>query len=129
MPDTATWLPLLSSVLLSILGGGLLGAWLTHVRLGPKSKAEARDITAAAQDKDWNRFQREIGRLVKRVEQAEDAAGKAIKGQRECEEREVKLNGRVIELETILHTRGEMRQRAALTVAADRAADRAEANG
>jgi hypothetical protein len=115
-----SWIPLATSVLLSILGGGLLGTWLTHVRLGPKSKAEARDITAAAIDKDWTRFQREIGRLVKRVEHAEDAAKKALEGQRDCEEREVRLRGRVIELETVLQARGEMRQRAALIVAAEK---------
>lgn len=120
MPDTATWLPLLSSVLLSILGGGLLGTWLTHVRLGPKSKAEARDITAAAIDKDWTRFQREINRLVKRVEQAEDAAERATKGQRACEEREANLRGELVELRAIIQSRGEIRQKAALVVAAEK---------
>jgi hypothetical protein len=117
----AEWLPLLSSVLLSIMGGGLLGTWLTHVRLGPKSKAEAKDITAAAIDKDWTRFQREIGRLVKRVEAAEDAAERAVKGQRACEEREAKLRGEVVELRAIIQSRGEVRQRAQLIVAADKA--------
>lgn len=114
------WFPLLTSVLLSILGGGLLGTWLTHVRLGPKSKAEAKDITAAAIDKDWTRFQREIGRLVKRVEAAEDAADRAVKGQRACEEREAKLRGEVVELRAIIQSRGEIRQRAALVVAAEK---------
>lgn len=120
MTGAPAWMPLLTSIVLSILGGGLLGTWLTHVRLGPKSKAEARDITAAAVDKDWNRFQREIGRLVRRVEQAEDAASKAIAGQRACEAREARLNGRVVELEAILQGRGELRQRAALIVAAEK---------
>lgn len=82
------WLPLLGSALVSILGGGLLGAWMTHNRLAPKSKAEARDITAAAMDKDWSRFQREIGRLVKRLEDAEAKAERADHRARECEERE-----------------------------------------
>lgn len=118
--STPEWFPLLTSVLLSILGGGLLGTWLTHVRLGPKSKAEAKDITAAAIDKDWTRFQREIGRLVKRVEAAEDAADRAVKGQRACEEREAKLRGEVVELRAIIQSRGEIRQRAALVVAAEK---------
>lgn len=116
----AAWLPLLSSVLLSILGGGLLGTWLTHLRLGPKSKAEARDITAAAQDKDWTRFQREIGRLVKRVEQAEDCASRAIAGQRDCEAREAVLRAEILKLKAVNDARGEVRRRASEITAADR---------
>jgi hypothetical protein len=42
------WFSLLSSVLLSILGGGLLGQLADARAPGAKSKAEARDITTAA---------------------------------------------------------------------------------
>lgn len=100
--------------------GSIIAAMLVHKRLSPKSKAEARDITAAAIDKDWTRFQREIGRLVKRVEQAEGAAAKALAGQHACEQREIILNGKIVNLEAIIQSRGEIRQRAAQIAAADR---------
>jgi hypothetical protein len=119
-----TYLPFLAPVLASILGSGFLGAWLVHRRLAPKTTAEARDITAAAMDRDWARFQREIDRLVKRCENAEDAAQQAVKGQRECEEREAGLLARIARLEGLDVARGEARQEAAGIVAIERLAER-----
>jgi hypothetical protein len=123
---------LLVASVVSILGGGLLGTILSHHRLAPKSYAEAREITAAAIDKDWARFEREISRLVKRCEDAEDAGRQAVAGQRACEEREIEnarqwairegeLNGKIVKLENILATAGEARQRAAGILAIERA--------
>lgn len=117
--------PLLSSAFVSIVGGGFLGVWLTHRRLAPKSKAEARDITASAMDRDWRRFEREIGRLVKRLENAEAAAERAIEAQRACEQRESRLNGEVIKLRALLEQEGEARKLAAGIVAMERAEGRA----
>lgn len=118
-----SYLPQIAQLIMGIVGGGVLGTWLTHKRLGPKSTAEARQITAAAIDKDWARFEREISRLVKRLETAEDIAERARRGQRECEEREIELKGRVAKLEAVNAGRGEIRQRAAEVVAADRAVE------
>ena len=120
MSGASAFLPQMLQLLLGILGGGALGTWLTHKRLGPKSTAEARQITAAAIDKDWARFEREINRLVKRLEMAEAEAEKARKGQRDCEERELALKARVANLEAINDARGEIRQRAQEVVSADR---------
>lgn len=114
----------ISQAMLALLGGGLLGSWLTHRRLGPKSTAEAREITAAAMDKDWARFEREIARLVQRLEDAEDKADRAVAGQRECEEREIGLKARIAKLEAVNDAQGEIRARAQEVVAADRLAQR-----
>jgi predicted nucleic acid-binding Zn-ribbon protein len=106
------------------------GYWDKQVQ-EPKSKAEAKDITAAAMDKDWSRFQREIGRLVKRAETAEDKsaradekADRAIAGFLACEEREVHLKSRVAELEAINWGRGQIAQEAATLMAAERIVER-----
>jgi hypothetical protein len=56
-----------------VLGSGVFGAWLIHRRLAPKSTAEAISIRDAIVDNNWSRFQREIDRLVQRVENAEAA--------------------------------------------------------
>lgn len=117
------YLPQVINLLLGILGGGVLGAWLKYKQLSPKSTAEARQITAAAIDKDWARFEREINRLVKRLEEAESVGERARKGQMECEERELALKARVTMLEAVNDARGEIRQRAAQVVAADRATE------
>ena len=122
----AAYIPQILQLVMGIIGGGVLGTWLTHKRLGPKSTAEAKAITAAAIDKDWARFEREIDRLVKRLEASENAAEQAIRGQRECEEREMALKARVVTLEAINAGRGEIRQRAQEVVSADRAADARE---
>jgi hypothetical protein len=115
-----SYIPQILQLIMGIIGGGVLGTWLTHKRLGPKSTAEAREITAAAIDKDWARFEREIARLVKRLEIAEDAAENARLGQRDCEERELALKARVTMLEAVNEGRGEIRQRAQEVVSADR---------
>lgn len=104
-----------------MMGSGGFGAWLVHRRLAPKHHAEAEDITAAAKDKDWARFQREIARLVERCERAEEQADKAIEAQRACEEREIVLNKRIARLEGLDMARGEARQEAAGIVASERA--------
>lgn len=119
----ASYLPQIAQLIMGIVGGGVLGTWLTHKRLGPKSTAEARQITAAAIDKDWARFEREIDRLVKRVEKAEDEASSAKRGQRECEQREIALQARIALLEAVNDSRGEIRQRAQEVISADRAAE------
>ena len=127
------------------LGGLALcfNVWQTNRRLAPKSKAEAEDITAAAKDKDWTRFQREIGRLVKRCEtsdakaDASDAkaeraharAEEAIAGMHACEQREVLLKGRVAELEAINRGRGQSAQEAATMLAAERIVERHAKDG
>jgi predicted ribosome quality control (RQC) complex YloA/Tae2 family protein len=122
---------LIVTAFVSIAGGGLLGTILSHHRLAPKSYAEAREITAAAIDKDWARFEREIGRLVQRCEDAEDTAKKAMIGQRECEEREIEnarqwgsreieLTAKIAKFEAILSATGEARQRAAGILAMER---------
>lgn len=124
-------IPLAISALVSILGSGVLGAWLMHRRLSPKSRAEASEITAAAMDKDWARFHREIDRLVKRLEEAEDRAASAERRERECEARaidcerhfaetEAALKAKIIQLETYHATIGQVHQEAASIVAADR---------
>lgn len=122
--NAAMWLPLAASVLVSIAGGGLLGTWLAHKRLSPKSTAEARDITAAAIDKDWSRFQREINRLVKRCEAAEASAEKVLGELHKCEEREIRLKADILRLEAIAIGQGEARQHAAAIVAAERLSTR-----
>lgn len=115
------WLAsLVSSSLLSILGGGLLGVWLTNRRLWPKTTAEARSITAAAAEKDWLRFEREINRLVKRLEEAEDRATRAEAATRECEKREASLRAEFLALKHYVDTEGQMRQEAAKVAAAER---------
>lgn len=116
----ASYLPQIFQLVGAIVGGGVLGTWLTHKRLGPKSTAEAREITAAAIDKDWARFEREISRLVRRVEQAEDEATEAKKATQECERREIVALARIAKLEAINEGRGEIRQRAQEVVSADR---------
>jgi hypothetical protein len=108
------------AVLVSIAGGGLFGSYLTHLRLTPKVSAEARQITAAAMDQDWARFQHEIARLVDRCERAEKCADDAIKGQRACEEREGRLIARITQLEYLAAAEGEIKKRAAGVVALDR---------
>lgn len=125
--SATTLVPLLLSVLASILGGGFLGSYLTNRRLSPKSNAEAREITAAAMDKDWARFEREISRLVKRLEDAEDRADlaetkadQALEKLRECEEREARLKAEIARIEAVQLGMGQGRQRAAAVVAADR---------
>lgn len=114
---------------------------LENRRLWPKSKAEAENITAAARDKDWARFQREIGRLVRqgkisddraeraerRAEAAHEKAEEAIEGFRACEDREVHLKGRVAELEAINRGRGQVAQEAATMLAAERIVERQQA--
>lgn len=106
--------------------GGLGGlavmckVFLDNRRLSPKSTAEARNITAAAIDKDWTRFQREIGRLVKRCELAEERAAQAIVGFMACEEREIHLKSRVAELEAFNMGRGQSAQEAHVMLAAER---------
>lgn len=119
----SSYFPQIVQLVMGIVGGGMLGTWLTHKRLGPKSTAEAREITAAAMDKDWARFEREISRLVSRLEAAEDEAREARNGQRDCEARELVLIARVVKLEAVNDARGEIRQRAAEVVAADRVRD------
>jgi hypothetical protein len=119
----ASYVPQILQLIMGIIGGGVLGTWLTHKRLGPKSTAEAREITAAAIDKDWARFEREIDRLVKRLEASENAAEQAIRGQRECEEREMALKARLVKLEAVNEGRGEIRQRAQEVVSADRVSE------
>ncbi|MCW3837794.1 hypothetical protein ACFQ1E_17250 [Sphingomonas canadensis] len=89
-------LPLAISSAASVLGGGFLGAWMVNRRLWPKSMAEAHEITAAAKDKDFARFHREIARLVARVEKAEEKADAAAAGQRACEEREARLRRQLV---------------------------------
>jgi hypothetical protein len=116
----ASYLPQIAQMAMGIVGGGVLGTWLTHKRLGPKSTAEARQITAAAIDKDWARFEREIDRLVKRVERAEDDASEAKRGQRDCEQREIALQARIALLEAVNEGRGQIRQRAQEVVSAER---------
>lgn len=106
-----------------------LRMWFDHKRLMPKSNAEARDITAAAQDKDWARFQREIGRLVKRCETAENTADEALAGFRACEEREIGLKGRVAELEAFNLGRGQSAAETALLVSAERIVERDKREG
>lgn len=109
------------------MGAGGLAGWalfahavLTNRRLAPKSKAEAQQIVAAAMDQDWQRFQREIDRLVKRCEVAENTAGQAIAGFRACEEREIVLKGRVAELEAINRGRGQLANEVHTLAAAER---------
>lgn len=114
--------------LVTILGGGAFGSYLTYRQMAPKSSAEAREITSAAIDKDWARFEREIDRLVKRCERAEREAAQARKGQRECEERESGLKARIQSLEAVNAARGEIRSRASEIVAADRLAARSLAD-
>lgn len=119
----ASYLPQIAQLIMGIVGGGVLGTWLTHKRLGPKSTAEARQITAAAIDKDWARFEREIDRLVKRVEQAEDDASAAKLATQECERREIALQARIAMLEAVNEGRGQIRQRAQEVISADRASE------
>lgn len=110
----------LAPILVSIAGGGLFGSYLTHLRMTPKISAEARQITAAAMDQDWARFQHEIARLVDRCERAEKSADDAIQGQRACEEREGRLNARILQLEALAGAESEIKKRAAGVVALDR---------
>jgi hypothetical protein len=112
---------LLASLVASALTGGIFSALLVNRRLAPKSSAEARQITAAAMDQDWQRFEREINRLVERLTQAEDRASGAEQRARECEEREGALKARVFALEAYQAQEGQMRQDAAMIVAAERA--------
>lgn len=112
--------PIVASLLASALTGGVISAWLVNHRLTPKSRAEARQITSAAMDQDWQRFEREINRLVKRLEEAEARATSAEARARECEDRESVLKARVLALETYNQTEGQMRQEAALIVASER---------
>lgn len=114
------FLQLTAAVLAALGTGGIFGAWLSYRRLAPKSKAEAREITAAAKDKDWARFQREIGRLVKRLEEAEDSCSKALNALHACEQRESGLRGRIVELEAWVTAEGDARQMAAGVVAIER---------
>lgn len=120
MSEAPSILTLIGTIVTSVLGGGLFGSWLTHKRLAPKSSAEAKSITAAAQDQDWQRFQREIDRLVKRCEAAEEKAEKALQRAHTCEEREGHLKARVVELEAYNLGQGTARQEAATITARDR---------
>lgn len=130
--QSLSWLIPALSLLTVLAGGGLCGAWWTHKRLAPKSKAEAREITAAAMDRDWTRFHREIDRLVKRLEmsetqtdKAERKADQAIAALHQCEERESLLKARVVVLEAYAQQESQMRQDAAMIVATERQADAA----
>lgn len=120
MADASTLLATVGTIIASVLGGGFFGAWLTHKRLAPKSSAEAKSITAAAQDQDWSRFQREIDRLVKRCEAAEAKAEAALNRAHNCEEREGLLKARVMELEAYNLGQGKARQEAAEITARER---------
>lgn len=117
------WLVPALTLLTVLAGGGLCGAWWTHKRLAPKSKAEAKEITAAAMDRDWTRFHREIDRLVKRLELSEGQADKALNDLHRCEERESALKARVVVLEAYVQQEGQMRQDAAMLIAAERNAE------
>jgi uncharacterized coiled-coil protein SlyX len=55
------WLTQIAVAILAALGGGgVVGAWFTHRRELPKVKAEVRVM-------DWQRFQKEIDRLDKKI--------------------------------------------------------------
>lgn len=58
--------------LLVLIGGGAFGVWLLHRREMPKAKAAAQLTQSEADDRDWGRFQKEIGRLEERIARQDD---------------------------------------------------------
>lgn len=62
---------LVANIVIVLIGGGLVGAWLLHRREGPKAKAAAQLTQSEASERDWGRFQKEIGRLEERISRLE----------------------------------------------------------
>jgi predicted RNase H-like nuclease (RuvC/YqgF family) len=54
-----------------VIGGGLGAAVLMHLREAPKSRADARKVTIAADAELWANLNQEIGRLSMRLEKVE----------------------------------------------------------
>lgn len=54
-----------------LIGGGVIAAFLLHLREGPKALAEARRVTVETGAAQWASLQKEIGRLEGRLEKVE----------------------------------------------------------
>lgn len=97
----------------SLLGGGALGSVLTYRR---EAKKGAEEVT----DMQWQRLANEITRLDDRVAKADIRIDTLEAEVRDCHREKSQLEGKVIKLEAAIEARGEIRQRAAEIVAADR---------
>lgn len=114
------WVTPLASVIAAILSGGGIAKLLVARQEGEKVAAETDSIEANVTDLNWQRFQREINRLVKRVEALEGRC-RDLEGEvRECHLERSRLEAENIKLKSANEMRGEARQRAAQIVAADR---------
>lgn len=107
------WIIPTFSLLTVLAGGGALGVYFTHRRLAPLSAA---DVT----DRDWARFQAEIGRLAARIVNLEREAETFRTKLRECEEREASQNAKITRLQAIIDQEGQFRQMAQNIVSAER---------
>lgn len=107
------WIVPAISLLTMLASGGLLGVYFSHRRLAPVSAADVAD-------RDWKRFQDEIGRLLGRVVALEREAETFRNKLRECEDRESSHNAKITRLQAIIDQSGEFRQLAQNIVSAER---------
>lgn len=113
------WATILSSLITGLAGGGITKL-LLHRREGERVAAETDSIEANVTDINWKRFQREIERLDKRVRALEAECAELRSQHHECERQRVALEAENIRLRSAQDMRGEIRQRAAQIVAAER---------
>lgn len=93
-------------------GGGFFAVkWLVEAFFGRIDRREAR-LDASA-DKIIARLERQIEQLSARLDQAEEKL-------RECQEQHLHAEAKIARMSAILQGQGEVRQRAAEVVAADR---------
>ncbi|SEJ02843.1 hypothetical protein SAMN05428950_101895 [Sphingomonas sp. OV641] len=97
----------------SLLGGGAVGSILTYRREAKKSAEEVTDM-------QWQRLANEITRLDERSAKDGARIDALEKEVRDCHREKSMLEGKVIKLEAAIEARGEIRQRAAEVVAAER---------
>lgn len=114
------WAILLSSLVTAALTGGGMARLLLIRRDGEKLAAETDNIEANVTDINWQRFQREINRLDKRVKALEDECADLRRSNRECERERARLESENFRLKAAQDSRGEIRERAAQIVALDR---------
>jgi hypothetical protein len=101
-----------------VLVGGLVAWWIRGMADRRRASNEGVTAESKASEAQFMRLEREIGRMLGRIEALE-------KGLAECEHRHAVAEAEVFRLRAMNDARGEIRQRAQEVVAADRANDRA----
>jgi len=109
--------------------GGIIVWWIRGMPDRKRADIAGRDSDEAAIAAQWERFQKEIGRLVDRINHLEDRVKTLESEVDDCREREAVAVSELTKLRAIMAGQGQTRQEAAVLVSAERIVEQKRAQG